>query len=101
MKKCAVIGGGAMGRQIALNTAIHGYEVVVCESFPAARESLKAWEEEYLAGRIAKGRMTGEQVAGIKGRFHTVSELAAACDAGLIELFEGEWLNDAIRAILN
>ena len=28
MKKCTVIGGGAMGRQIALNTAIHGYEVV-------------------------------------------------------------------------
>ena len=28
-------------------------------------------------------------------------KLAAACDAGLIELFEGDWLNDAIRAILN
>lgn len=79
MKKCAVIGGGAMGRQIALNTAIHGYEVVVCESFPAARESLKAWEEEYLAGRIAKGRMTEEQVAEIKARFSITDDLAAAC----------------------
>ena len=79
MKKCAVIGGGAMGRQIALNTAIHDYEVVVCESFPAARESLKAWEEEYLAGRIAKGRMTEEQVAGIKARFSVTDDLAAAC----------------------
>ena len=27
-------------------------------------------------------------------------KLAAACDAGLIELFEGDWLNDAIRKIL-
>ena len=27
-------------------------------------------------------------------------KLAAACDAGLIELFEGDWLNDAIREIL-
>ena len=62
MKKCAVIGGGAMGRQIALNTAIHGYEVAVCESFPAALASLEAWKEEYLSGRVAKGRMTQEKV---------------------------------------
>ena len=27
-------------------------------------------------------------------------KLAAACDAGLIELFEGDWLDGAIRAIL-
>ena len=27
-------------------------------------------------------------------------KLAAACDAGLIELFEGDWLEDAIRKIL-
>ena len=69
MKKCTVIGGGAMGRQIALNTAIHGYQVVVCESFPAARESREAWKEDYLSGRIAKGRMTAEQVADNKARF--------------------------------
>ena len=79
MKKCTVIGGGAMGRQIALNTAIHGYDVVVCESFPAARESLEAWKEEYLAGRIAKGRMTEEQVADIKARFSVTDDLAVAC----------------------
>ena len=27
-------------------------------------------------------------------------KLAAACDAGLIELFEGDWLDDAVRKIL-
>ena len=79
MKKCTVIGGGAMGRQIALNTAIHGYEVVVCESFPAALESLESWKEEYLAGRVAKGRMTQEQVDAIKARFSVTADLAVAC----------------------
>ena len=79
VKKCTVIGGGAMGRQIALNTAIHGYEVVVCESFPAARESLELWKEEYLAGRIAKGRMTQEQVDAVKARFSVTDDLSAAC----------------------
>ena len=79
MKKCTVIGGGAMGRQIALNTAIHGYEVVVCESFPAARESLEVWKEDYLAGRVEKGRMTQEQVDAIKARFSVTDDLVAAC----------------------
>ena len=27
-------------------------------------------------------------------------KLAAACDQGLIELFEGDWLDDAIRELL-
>ena len=85
MKKCVVIGGGAMGRQIALNTAIHGYEVVVCESFENARASLEAWKEEYLEGRIAKGRMTEEQVADIQARFSVTDDLAAACtDADIV-----------------
>ena len=68
-----------MGRQIALNTAIHGYEVAVCESFPAARESMENWKEEYLAGRVAKGRMTQEQVDTVKARFSVTDDLAVAC----------------------
>lgn len=85
MKQCTVVGGGAMGRQIALNSAIHGYRVIVCESVEAVRENLKAWEEEYLAGRIAKGRMTEEQVAGIKERFSITDDLEAACkDADIV-----------------
>ena len=79
MKNCTVIGGGAMGRQIALNTAIHGYTVVVCESFPAALASLESWKEEYLAGRVAKGRKTQEKVDEIKARFRVTDDLADAC----------------------
>lgn len=79
MKKCAVVGGGTMGSQIALNTAIHGYEVFVYVRRPAARESLEAWKEDYLAGRIAKGRMTAEQVADIKARFTVTGDLEEAC----------------------
>ena len=75
---CAVIGGGTMGRQIALNAAIHGYTTIVSETVPAVRENLKAWEESYLAGRIAKGKMTAEQVEEIKARFAITDDLAAA-----------------------
>lgn len=84
-KKCAVIGGGNMGRQIALNTAIHGYEVVVCESVEAVRQNMAAWEESYLAGRIEKGRMTAEQVEQIKARLSITDDLATACkDADIV-----------------
>lgn len=79
IKKVAVIGAGAMGRQIGLNTAIYPYEVYVYDSREEALESVRAWEDSYLAGRIAKGRMTEEQVAGIRERFHVVSDPAEAC----------------------
>ena len=78
IRKVCVIGGGAMGRQIALNTAIYPFEVTVFDANPACLEDLAAWEKNYLAGRIAKGRMTEEQVAGIKARLTICDTLEAA-----------------------
>ena len=85
IKRVCVAGGGQMGRQIGLCAAIHGYEVKVYDSFPGVPEKVRAWEEEYLAGRIAKGRMTEEQVAATKARFSVTEDMqAAAADADLI-----------------
>lgn len=78
IKTVAVIGGGLMGRQIALNTAIYPYEVYLVDNNPAVLDAVRQWEEEYLAGRIAKGRMTAEQVEGIKARFHVVDTMEEA-----------------------
>ena len=36
----------------------------------------------------------------VLGKLPINLKLAAACDAGLIELFEGDWLDDAVREIL-
>ena len=58
IKKVAVIGGGLMGRQIGLNTAIYPYDVTLFDVKEEVRNAVKAWEDEYLAGRIKKGRMT-------------------------------------------
>ncbi len=85
IQKVCVIGGGLMGRQIALNTAIYPYEVTLTDTNEAVLENVRSWAEEYLAGRIAKGRMTEEQVAGIRERFHVVSTMEeAARDADLV-----------------
>jgi 3-hydroxybutyryl-CoA dehydrogenase len=78
IQKICVVGGGLMGRQIALCAAIYGFEATVYDLKPEVVEAVKAWEEDYLAGRIAKGRMTEEQVAGIKSRFNAVGDLAEA-----------------------
>lgn len=78
IKKVCVIGGGLMGRQIALNTAIYPYEVTIFDANPAVLEDVVKWEDSYLAGRIAKGRMAEEQVAGIRSRFTICATLEEA-----------------------
>ncbi len=81
----AVIGGGKMGRQIALNSAIYPYEVKLFDLMPEVRGDVLRWEDEYLAGRIKKGRMTEEQVAGIRSRFSVVDTMEEAVkDADLV-----------------
>ena len=78
IKKVGIIGGGLMGRQIGLNTAIYDYEVHLFDMKPEVRDAVREWEETYLAGRIAKGRMSEEKVAGIKARFHVVDAFEEA-----------------------
>ena len=80
IKSICVIGGGRMGRQIALNSAIYGFKAVVYDLKQEVCDDVKAWAEEYLAGRIAKGRMTAEKVAQVKELFSVESDLAKACE---------------------
>lgn len=85
IERVCVVGCGLMGRQIGMNAAIHGYPVKLQDNFEKARESAMAWAEEYLAGRIAKGRMTEEQVAEVKSRFTVCESLEkAAKDADIV-----------------
>ena len=64
IKTIVVIGAGAMGQQIAMNSVLNGrdqgYKVILCDSFPAALEKARTWAADYLAGRVAKGRITQE-----------------------------------------
>ena len=67
-----------MGRQIAMNAAIHGFKATVYDLSPDVRTNAAQWADEYLAGRIIKGRMTEEQVTATKERFLVESDLKAA-----------------------
>lgn len=93
IKKVCVIGGGVMGRQIALNTAIYPYEVTVFDAMETVRAAVETWKEGYLAGRIEKGRMTEAQVAEIKTRFtvcETLEEAVKDCDLVIEAIVERE-----------
>ena len=85
IQNVGVIGGGLMGRQIALNAAIYGYKVKLTDNAPAVLDAVKVWAEDYLNGRVAKGRMTAEQVEDVRGRFFVVdSTEKAVSDADLV-----------------
>ena len=64
-----------MGRQIAMCAAIYGVEANVYDLMEAVLADVEKWADEYLAGRVAKGRMTQEQVDAIRARFHTCKDL--------------------------
>ena len=78
IKTVAVIGGGMMGRQIALGIAIHGFTAFVTDSNAAILDQVKAWAADYMAGRVAKGRMTQEKADEIMGRFTVTDTLEEA-----------------------
>lgn len=104
IKTVSVIGGGLMGRQIALNNAKYGFVSYLTDVSEDVCANAKAWAEEYLAGRIAKGRMTEEEVAGIKSRFFVTSCLEEAVkDADLVieAIFENEEAKHDIFRKLN
>lgn len=79
IKNICVVGGGRMGRQIAMGAAINGFGATVYDLMPAVCEDVLKWEDEYLAGRIAKGRLTEAQADEVKARFRVVNDLAEAC----------------------
>ncbi|MDL2219828.1 3-hydroxyacyl-CoA dehydrogenase family protein [Ruminococcaceae bacterium OttesenSCG-928-O06] len=85
IKKVFVAGGGLMGRQIALEAAIKGYDAWVYDSQPGVNEAVDKWAQDYLKGRIEKGKMTQEAVDATKAKFHIATSLEeGAKDADLV-----------------
>ncbi len=85
LKKLCVAGSGTMGRQIALCAAIHGVDTYLFDVSAAALENADSWVDEYLAGRVAKGRMTQEETTAARQKIHMEASLANAVkDAQLV-----------------
>ena len=81
----AVVGGGLMGRQIALHTARYGYKVFITDTSEKVRTDIAAWAEKYIAERVAKGKMSEENGAALRSSFTVADTLEAAVkDADLV-----------------
>ena len=61
LRRVCVIGAGLMGRQIALNAAHHGFTVRIWDASAEQLRAAERWTDEYIAGRIEKGRWTKEE----------------------------------------
>lgn len=82
IKTVVVIGAGAMGQQIAMNTVLNGrardYKVILCDSFSAAIQKAEKWAADYLAGRVAKGRLTQEEADSVAANLTITSDVDGA-----------------------
>ena len=85
VKKVCVAGAGQMGRQIALNAALHGFDTYLTDAFPAALDKTAVWAQDYLEGRVAKGKITEKAAKEGLAKLHFVSALEeAASDAQVV-----------------
>jgi len=85
MERVAVLGAGAMGRQIALQTALSGLPVTLNDMSQEALKSARTFSAVYLDGRVAKGKITPEKKAATLGNLQFTTDLAAAVgDASIV-----------------
>ena len=93
IEKVTVIGGGIMGRQIALNAAQHQFSVALTDTDASVLEKAEQWAGEYLSTQVKKGRMTSEEAKAVLQRLTYVPELSqalAGCDLVIEAIVEKE-----------
>ena len=82
IEKVAVIGAGQMGRGIAQVFATAGKDVTIVDINDAIIANSEAALDKGFTKMISRGKMTEEQVAGLKSRMHFV---AATEYAGILD----------------
>lgn len=78
VKNVAVIGAGNMGHQISLLCAINGYKTKCTDVKEDILKKAEAFVDNYLPGRVKKGRMTEEQAKAARDNITFVSSMKEA-----------------------
>ena len=68
IQKVAMVGGGTMGTQIVMQTAISGYDVSCYSRSQSTVDSAKEFADKWFARSVAKGRFTEDEAAEISSR---------------------------------
>jgi 3-hydroxybutyryl-CoA dehydrogenase len=86
-KKVLVVGGGTMGRGIAMVCSLSGYRTTVSD-LPDALPGIRAEIERFLADRVKKGKMSAADMQESLSSIRVEAGLDAAVDA--------DWIMEAI-----
>ena len=78
IKTICVVGAGNMGHQISTNAAIHGYETFCTDISEETIETADAFANEYLPGRVEKGKLSEEAARNARERLHFTTNLEEA-----------------------
>jgi 3-hydroxybutyryl-CoA dehydrogenase len=78
VRKVAVIGAGAMGRQIALQCALRGLKVGLNDSREEGLRQAADFFAQYLGERVAKGRVTEEDKRAALANLDVTGDLSSA-----------------------
>jgi 3-hydroxybutyryl-CoA dehydrogenase len=85
LKNVCVVGAGNMGHQIALQCALCGFKTVSTDVIPAVLEKAEKFADDYLAGRVQKGKLTEEAAKKARGLISFTGDLKEAVkDADLV-----------------
>lgn len=85
IKKVVVVGSGLMGRQIAMQAAMHGYSVW-CYAVPQYMvDEAKVFSDDWFAKRVAQGKLSAGDAKEIQSRLIFTGEIKeAAVDADIV-----------------
>ena len=78
VKNIAVIGAGNMGHQLGTLCALSGFATYIVDENPAQIEKARAFVDQYLPGRVTKGRITQEHCDAAMANIHFVDRLEDA-----------------------
>lgn len=85
IKKVVVVGSGLMGRQIAMQAAMHGYPVW-CYAVPRYMvDEAKEFSDGWFSKRVGQGKMSAEEAEEIQSRLVFTGDInEAAADADIV-----------------
>lgn len=78
IKKVAVVGAGTMGNQIAMQTAISGFETVCYSRSEATLEKAETFSHGWFEKRVEKGKLTQKEAEACQSRLSFTTDLKAA-----------------------
>lgn len=94
IKKVAVIGAGLMGSQIAMQIAIHGYQVVCYDLSEEMVKKAEAFSKDWFKKRVEKGKMSLDEATNAQRKLIFTGDINIAAE-------ETDMVIEAVPDIVN